>query len=75
MSKKVEVDSAPSSRTESQVPSPQSVGGDVVIEDISVKEEPKVFPFKNTSYDVYDIYLPNHLIGNFIVSLHCRPKN
>ena len=52
VAKKVEVDSTPSSRTESQVPSPQSVGGDIVVEDVSVKEEPKVFPFKNASYDV-----------------------
>jgi len=51
VSKKVEVDSTPSSRTESQVPSPQSVAGDIVVEDASIKEEPKVFPFKNTSYD------------------------
>jgi len=53
VSKKVEVDSTPSSRTESQVPSPQSVAGDIVVEDASIKEEPKVFPFKNTSYDVH----------------------
>ena len=57
VAKKVEVDSTPSSRTESQVPSPQSVGGDIVVEDVSVKEEPKVFPFKNASYDVRERFV------------------
>jgi len=49
--KKVDAEGAASSKTETQVPSPQSIAGDIIVEDVSIKEEPKVFPFKNVSYD------------------------
>merc|ERR1712071_375922 len=49
--KKVDAEGAASSKTETQVPSPQSIAGDIIVEDVSINEEPKVFPFKNVSYD------------------------
>jgi len=64
--KKVDAEGAASSKTETQVPSPQSIAGDIIVEDVSIKEEPKVFPFKNVSYDVNNFFQFFSLLFNEI---------